>query len=269
MKRLLTFGASSQPNEGKKLRIGISFNGRQFPGGHNIVKGLLAENTEVIGFIGGTKGISKQEYLLVDSENIKLFNNQSGLHFLGRTRDQLRSEEELRLAHKCCEELNLDGLVLVGASHTLTDATNFTNYLISHNCKTRVIGIPASIDNNVHHHNLGACVGFATSSQMYSTLISNLMIDASSNTKYWYFIRLMGRDPSHLALECTLSTRPNYAIISEEVQNKGWDLEQLVEDIARVIVKRQEKGLGFGCIIIPEGLPQFIPSLRRIKTELD
>ena len=95
------------------------------------------------------------------------------------------------------------------------------------------------------------------------------MIDASSNTKYWYFIRLMGRDPSHLALECTLSTRPNYAIISEEVQNKGWDLEQLVEDIARVIVKRQEKGLGFGCIIIPEGLPQFIPSLRRIKTELD
>ena len=128
---------------------------------------------------------------------------------------------------------------MVGASHTLTDATNFTNYLIKHNCKTRAIGIPASIDNNVHHQNLEACVGFATSSQMYSTLISNLMIDASSNTKYWYFIRLMGRDPSHLALECTLSTRPNYAIISEEVQNKGWDLEQLVEDIARVIVKRQ------------------------------
>lgn len=27
--------------------------------------------------------------------------------------------------------------------------------------------------------------------------------------------------------------------------------------------------MGFGCVIIPEGLPQFIPSLRRIKTELD
>jgi len=30
------------------------------------------------------------------------------------------------------------------------------------------------------------------------------MIDAASATKYWYFIRLMGRDPSHLVLECAL-----------------------------------------------------------------
>lgn len=51
------------------------------------------------------------------------------------------------------------------------------------------------------------------------------MIDASSNTKYWYFIRLMGKDPSHLALECALSTRPNYAVISEEVRHKGWDID--------------------------------------------
>jgi 6-phosphofructokinase len=50
------------------------------------------------------------------------------------------------------------------------------------------------------------------------------MIDASSNTKYWYFIRLMGRDPSHLTLECALSTKPNYTIISEEVRHRGWDL---------------------------------------------
>lgn len=104
---------------------------------------------------------------------------------------------------------------------------------------------------------------------MYSTLISNLMIDASSNTKYWYFIRLMGRDPSHLTLECALSTHPNYTIISEEVEHKGWDLEELVDDIVRVIIKRKEKGLNFGCIVIPEGLPTFLPSMVRIKTEID
>lgn len=104
---------------------------------------------------------------------------------------------------------------------------------------------------------------------MYSTLISNLMIDASSNTKYWYFIRLMGRDPSHLALECALSTHPNYAVISEEIQNKGWDLQQIADDIVRVVIRRQEQGLGFGCVIIPEGLPHYVESLRRIKTELD
>ena len=68
------------------------------------------------------------------------------------------------------------------------------------------------------------------------------MIDASSNTKYWYFIRLMGRDPSHLTLECALSTKPNYTIISEELRHRGyrgWDIEELVDDIVRVVVRRQ------------------------------
>jgi len=128
--------------------------------------------------------------------------------------------------------------VIVGASHTLTDVASLSDYFIKHDSHTKVIGIPASIDNNVSHQKLEACIGFATSSHTYSTLISNLMIDASSNTKYWYFIRLMGRDPSHLALECALSTRPNYTVISEEVHHKGWDLEELVDDIVRVVIRR-------------------------------
>lgn len=79
----------------------------------------------------------------------------------------------------------------------------------------------------------------------------------------------MGRDPSHLTLECALSTKPNYTIISEEVKHKGWDLEELVNDIVRVVVRRHETGRNFGCILIPEGLPTFLPSFVRIKTEMD
>ena len=60
--RLITFGRSKDDDENevseqRKRKIGISFNGRQFPGGHNIIQGLLSENTEVIGFLGGNKGI--------------------------------------------------------------------------------------------------------------------------------------------------------------------------------------------------------------------
>ena len=80
-------------NKGKKFRIGISFNGRQFPGGHNIIQGLLTEDTEVVGFLGGTKGIYQQKYITINQNNIQLFNNQGGLHLLGRTKDHLRGEE--------------------------------------------------------------------------------------------------------------------------------------------------------------------------------
>lgn len=165
--------------------------------------------------------------------------------------------------------MDLDGLVLVGASHTLTDGAMLANFFLERGVKTVVNCVPCTIDNNVHHKDLEISVGFATSSHTYSTLISNLMIDASSNTKYWYFIKLMGRDPSHLTLECALSTKPNYTIISEEIGHRGWDLDDIVNDIVRVVVKRYETGRNFGCILIPEGLPTFLPSITRIKTELD
>jgi 6-phosphofructokinase len=54
------------------------------------------------------------------------------------------------------------------------------------------------------------------------------MIDAASAVKYWYFIRLMGRDPSHLVLECALQTRPNMSLISELIAYKGLSLQEVV-----------------------------------------
>mgnify|MGYP001809809158 FL=1 len=70
--------------------------------------------------------------------------------------------------------------------------------------KTRVIAVPCTVDNNIGHPLLEGIVGFDSAAKTYSQLIGNIMIDAASAVKYWYFIRLMGRDPSHLVLECAL-----------------------------------------------------------------
>jgi len=94
--------------------------------------------------------------------------------------------------------MQLDGLVLIGASHTLTDAAYLTDFFIENNVKTRVIAVPCTIDNNLGNHMLEQSVGFDTASKLYSQLIGNMMIDSASAIKYWYFMRLMGRDPSHL-----------------------------------------------------------------------
>ena len=67
------------------------------------------------------------------------------------------------------------------------------------------------------------------------------MIDAASATKYFYFIRLMGRDPSHLVLECALNTHPNITLISEEIAAKGWNLSDVVSYIADIVSLRASK----------------------------
>ena len=172
------------------LRIGIVFCGRQTPGVHNIVVGLQefarGNNGEVLGFIGGTKGFFNKEYIKVTDESLEYYINQGGMHFLGRSADKIRTPTELEATLKCCQELKLDGIVLVGATHTLTDAIIVTNYLLEHDCKTSVIGVPASVDGNVYHHMLEGIVGFDSASKLYSQLIGNIMIDAASATKYWY-----------------------------------------------------------------------------------
>ena len=81
-------------------------------------------------------------------------------------------------------------------------------------------------------------VGFDTASKIYAQLIGNIMIDSASAVKYWYFMRLMGRDPSHLVLECALQTKPNICIISEEVLKKGQSLQDVVNYIADIVSDR-------------------------------
>lgn len=116
----------------------------------------------------------------------------------------MRNIEELEKTRITCEKLGLNGLILIGASDTLTDALILSNYFLEKKVQTGVIVIPATIDNNVGHHMLESTVGFDTAAKVYSQLIGNNMIDAASVSKYWYFMRLMGRDPSHLVLECAL-----------------------------------------------------------------
>jgi 6-phosphofructokinase len=109
------------------------------------------------------------------------------------------------MAGEACINHKLTGLITIGATHTLTDTLYLTDYLLKEEIPTRVIGIPATVDGNIHHNNyISSSLGFDTASKVYSQLIGNMLTDSASAIKYWYFIRLMGADPSHLALECAL-----------------------------------------------------------------
>lgn len=88
------------------------------------------------------------------------------------------------------------------------------------------------------HKYIQTTLGFDTASKLYSQLIGNMLTDCASAIKYWYFIRLMGKEPSHLALECALKTHPNMVIISEECAYRGETLPDIINRIADVVQER-------------------------------
>jgi 6-phosphofructokinase len=258
------------------LKIGIVYCGRQSPGGNNIVNGLLEfkrvnkdSKVSLYGFTYGTLGMFNGDYIEITEENFSLYKNHGGFDFLGRSVDKIRSQEELEKTKAICEKLNLDGLILVGATHTMTDCLLLTDYFISNNVKTSIISVPCTVDGNVKHPLFETTVGFDTASKVYSQLIGNIMTDSASATKYWYLMRLMGRDPSHLVLEAALQTRPNYVIISEECGQRSMNLHDIVNDICDVITERANQKKNFGTILIPEGLLAHLPHFKTLIEELN
>jgi 6-phosphofructokinase len=114
----------------------------------------LGDHVEVFGFIGGNKGIFNQKYIRVDHKNIENYVNQGGFHFLGRSSDKIRSADDFAKTAATCQNLDLDGLVLIGATHTLTDGALLADHFIKSGLKTVVNCVPCTIDNNIHHKDL-------------------------------------------------------------------------------------------------------------------
>ena len=158
---------------------------------------------------------------------------------------------------------------MIGATHTISDACSLSNHFLSKGIDTRVIAVPATVSGNIRHNFISTSIGFDTASKVYSQLIGNMLSDSASAIKYWYFIRLMGRDPSHLALECAMQTHPNLVIISEESSSRGETLIDIVNRICDVIVERSNTGKNYGCVLIPEGLLNHVAAYKNLIQEIN
>mmetsp|Transcript_21842 Transcript_21842/g.16188 ORF Transcript_21842/g.16188 Transcript_21842/m.16188 type:complete len:377 (+) Transcript_21842:1461-2591(+) len=158
----------------RQLTIGVLQLGAQTSGGNNVIDGLLRfqeqrkGHVRILGFVNGMRGFQNEEVLEVTEEAFRLFRNSGGYDFLGKSSDALRSPEQLSQALHVCQKLQLSGLVVMGATHTLTDAAILADYLIAHNCGTRVVAIPSTVDGNIHHSYVGTALGFDTASKVYS-----------------------------------------------------------------------------------------------------
>lgn len=271
----------SSPSEGAHQntpsRIGIVFCGRQNPAGHNIIAGLrtflfkcCAPGSILIGFLNGTKGMCQQKHVELGDDTIAMFLNQGGFDMLGRSSEQLHTPTQLAAATECCVSLKLDGLVLVGGRHTLTDTAILSEHISNTvACNTRVIAVPSSIERDIVHPLIETTAGFDTVTRVMASLIANIATDGRSTKKYWYFIRLPGRDTSHIALEAAARTQPNIVLLAEEVIKRGMNLRSVVTYVTDIICQRAEAGKNYGVFVMPEGLVSAIPEIRNLVDDIN
>lgn len=255
--------------------VGVILSGGQAPGGHNVISGLYdglkalnAEN-KLYGFLGGPSGLVDHKYIELTKEIVDEYRNTGGFDIIGSGRTKLEEPEQYDKGAAICAALNIHAIVIIGGDDSNTNACVLAEYYAQKGTPIQVIGCPKTIDGDLKNEMIETSFGFDTACKVYSELIGNIQRDANSAKKYWHFIRLMGRSASHITLECALQSQPNITIISEEVEAKNMTLNDVVDEIVEVIVHRSEFGKDFGTILIPEGLIEFIPAMKKLIAELN
>ncbi len=271
----LKFEKNANPTAGKPVNVGVILSGGQAPGGHNVICGLfdgikkIHRDSRLFGFLMGPGGLVDHKYIELTSAIIDEYRNTGGFDIIGSGRTKLEEKEQFDKGLEICKELGITALVIIGGDDSNTNAAVLAEYYKSIGADIQVIGCPKTIDGDLKNECIETSFGFDTATKVYSEVIGNIQRDCNSAKKYWHFIKLMGRSASHIALECALQTQPNICIISEEVEAKDMTLDDVVNSIADVVAARANYGNNFGTVLVPEGLIEFIPAIKRLIAELN
>lgn len=271
----VSFEKGTNENIGKKMNVGVILSGGQAPGGHNVICGLYdalknanPENT-LYGFKGGPSGILEDKYTIMTDDFINEYRNTGGFDIIGSGRTKLETREQFEVCTQVCHKHDINAIVIIGGDDSNTNAAVLAEYFRAQGEDICVVGCPKTIDGDLKNESIEASFGFDTACKTFAELIGNIERDANSAKKYWHFVRLMGRSASHIALECALQTQPNICLIGEEVEAKNQSIEEITNYVANVIAKRAANGDNFGVCLVPEGLIEFVPSLKVLIREIN
>ncbi len=271
---IVEFEPATEANT-KKMNVGIILSGGQAPGGHNVITGLfdqikkLNPENRLYGFILGPGGLVDHNYMELTKDIIDEYRNTGGFDMIGSGRTKLEKVDQFEKGLEIIRELDIKAIVIIGGDDSNTNACVLAEYYAAKNYGVQVIGCPKTIDGDLKNDQIETSFGFDTACKTYSELIGNIERDCNSARKYWHFIKVMGRSASHIALECALQTQPNICLVSEEIEAKSMSLDDVVAYIANAVCVRAAEGNNFGTVIIPEGVIEFIPAIKKLIAQLN
>ena len=257
------------------LTVGVVLSGGQAPGGHNVIAGIfdglkaIDAKSRVLGFLGGPSGLVDGKFIEIDSAIMDSYRNTGGFDIIGSGRTKLETEEQFAKCKAVLEKEKAQAVVIIGGDDSNTNAAVLAEWFKAQGSPIVVVGCPKTIDGDLKNAQIPTSFGFDTAAKTYAELIGNIQRDCLSAKKYWHFIKIMGRSASHLALEAALQTQPNLCLISEEIEKKGETLAKVVGTVSDLVDARAKAGKNFGVIVIPEGLVEFMPDVKKLIATLN
>ncbi len=221
----------------------------------SIVRSACLYNIDVVGVYRGYEGLIEGDLISLDRRSVSGIINLGGTILKSARCHRFYAQEGQKEAVIALKKNRIDGLIVIGGNGSLTGA-----HILSREYGIRVIGIPATIDNDVNGVDIS--IGVDTALNVALDALDKIR-DTAMSLERIFVVEVMGRECGYLALNVALAGGCEEVLLPEKDFNIGTMCKEIKEGSV--------KGKVSWIIIVAEGKASAddIASLIREKTKLD
>ncbi|MBQ8852179.1 MAG: ATP-dependent 6-phosphofructokinase, partial [Oscillibacter sp.] len=211
-----------------------------------------------VGIRRGWNGLINSDFVQLDGSSVSHIINTGGTVLYTARSQEFTTREGREKALGTCKLLGLDGIVTIGGDGTFRGALALSRQAAEHGNELQVVGIPATIDNDIgcSHYT----IGFDTACNTAVECVDKLR-DTMQSHERCSVVEVMGRHAGYLALCVGIAVGATAVLIPE----REFDFER---DVAEPIRKSRLAGVTHFMVVVAEGVGSAVDIGRRIQEEI-
>ena len=243
-------------------RIGVLTSGGDAPGMNAAVRAVvrtaISQGVECVGIRRGYNGLINGDFMQMDAASVSHIIHKGGTMLYTARSEEFTTAAGREKALGTCKLLGLDGIVTIGGDGTFRGALALSRQAAEHGSRLQVVGIPATIDNDIgcSHYT----IGFDTACNTAIECIDKLR-DTMQSHERCSVVEVMGRHAGYLALYVGIAVGATAVLIPERPLN-------FEEDIVEKIRRARLAGSTHYMIVVAEGVGSAVDIAKRIHEEV-
>ena len=243
-------------------RIGVLTSGGDAPGMNAAVRAVVRtavnRGIECIGIRRGWNGLINHDFVPMDSNSVSHIIDKGGTMLYTARSEAFMTPEGREKAIATCKLLGLDGIVAIGGDGTFRGALALSCQVAQQGETLQVVGVPATIDNDVGCSNY--TIGFDTACNTAIECVDKLR-DTMQSHERCSVVEVMGRHAGYLALYVGISVGATAVLIPE----RPVDFDR---DVVEKIRQARLSGTTHYMVVVAEGAGSAVDIGKRIHEEL-
>src|SRR5690606_7158048 len=224
----------------EKFTVGVLTSGGDAPGMNAairaVVRTALANNMNVIGITHGYEGLINGEFHEMGARDVGGILQRGGTILLTSRSQRFMESAGQREAIRRMNEAGMDALIVIGGEGSMNGANALSKKGV------KVIGIPASIDNDIYGTHIA--IGADTAMNTIMDAVDKLRDTASSHSRA-FLIETMGRNSGYLAVMTGIACGAEVVLIPEAPST--------IDEIAAAVEDAYKRGKTHAIIVNAEG----------------